>query len=534
MPTYKLSPGEIFDRRFRVESQLGQGGMATVYQVSKLGEVATRHALKLIHLPAFPTEESMALAMARFRNEAATMVEHHHPHIVGVHEYGVAEDGTPYLLMELLRGEDLGTVLKRTQTLPWSAALAVIQQAAEALGVLHAAGRVHRDLSPGNLFLCKHRAQPPEESVFIKLLDFGISTHVECASDPSHPKTLPGFRVGNPPYMAPEAILKQDDMPLDGRADQFSLGCILFEMLAGWRAFLPQGGALELAFGHVLNSDPLDAELPEVFTPALREVLARALSKDPAERYASIAEFADALTMLGPPRSHSLIASGPAMALSQTGAGEPKYVTLLLSPRTLYWIGLLSFVTVLGIVASQSKLVDLARRLGFVQDARPGELKAQLNPDPQPFAAPPPPIPAPQAPDAGRVAGSDPQDGGDRKSVPSEPGALVASGSDPLRPDVASGTGRKPKRRLSPSFMHEIDPAHRVTTEALLRFYEETIRRCMKSHPRWTEITITRLKRFYVSGLSTEENLDLGSCLQRELPVEKPWPRKTRYAMRQP
>src|SRR5262249_34092590 len=140
----------------------------------------------------------------RFHHEAATLSRLRHLHIVGIHDYDVAADGTPYLLMELLEGEDLRAVLKRTGCLPWKAALAVVEQTAQALSALHSVGQGPRDLSPANIFLVRQPPLLPEDAVFVKLLDFGI---VRSQRLDAERFTEVGALVGNAPYMAPECIL---------------------------------------------------------------------------------------------------------------------------------------------------------------------------------------------------------------------------------------------------------------------------------------------------------------------------------------
>lgn len=308
MQSDQLEIGSVFHSRYRVEALLGEGGMARVYLVTELGDVPALHALKLIRRSSFSTEVALAIAKERFRLEAEIQARVRSLHVVTIHRYDLAEDGTPYLLMEYLDGEDLATVLRRCKTLPFAVARVILSQVARALAVLHGLGMVHRDLSPANIFLVRQGDQAPEAEVFVKLLDFGIS---KSSKVQGIPLTDPALRIGNPPYMAPECILRKrkpvsertadnvDEESFDARADQFSLAAIFFEMLAGRRAFLPDGDEPAAAFGLVLNADPLSyVDLPSCFSPAVREVLGRALSKSPGERFPTVEAFVSALNRI--------------------------------------------------------------------------------------------------------------------------------------------------------------------------------------------------------------------------------------------
>ncbi len=145
MQSDQLEIGSVFHSRYRVEALLGEGGMARVYLVAELGDVPALHALKLIRRSSFSTEAALAIAKERFRLEAEIQARVRSLHVVTIHRYDLAEDGTPYLLMEYLDGEDLATVLRRCKTLPFAVARVILSQVARALAVLHGLGMVHRD-----------------------------------------------------------------------------------------------------------------------------------------------------------------------------------------------------------------------------------------------------------------------------------------------------------------------------------------------------------------------------------------------------
>lgn len=531
MPVYELSNGEIFDGKFRIEDQLGQGGMAVVYRVTELGEVATEHALKLIRLPSFPSAAALATAKERFRHEAAMQARIRHPHIVGVHRYDVASDGTPYLLMELLEGQDLGEVLKRVRTLPWMQVMKVVEQTAMALTALHNAGLIHRDLSPGNIFLLSQGGQPPEEAPFVKLLDFGIA---RGGNRGLAPVTDPNIRIGNPPYMAPECILKRprpgsspgqgelgDD--IDARADQFSLGCILFELLAGYKAFLPDGSDPTRAFGLVLNYDPLAANLPPIFTPALCRVLARALSKDPADRFATVAELVAALRLLNPEReaadaAAALINQPTVRFLRLSGSfaaagGEKKaavplghFAHLIPSQRTLFWTCILTTVFALCILAYRKELGALWS---------PPVTEATIVYPPHVPGVLPPDLGEPRPPDLAAAA---------------EPADLARpEAAAPVKHTKASShPANKPPPKYVYSFNFEsTSEQERLRTLAMVPIYREKLLKCLAAEKDWKEVTVTFLSDYFISDLTEEQKQRAKRCLKSEMPAGKPLPRTT-------
>lgn len=595
MPIYQLSPGDLFNGKYRIEQQLGQGGMAVVYRVTEIGEVATEHALKLIRLPSFPSQEALALAKKRFRQEAAIQAKVRHPHIVGIHRYDVAADGTPYLLMELLDGEDLAAVLKRVHCLPWERALRVLEQTALALSALHKEGLVHRDLSPANIFLVQQGTAPPESAIFVKLLDFGIAKRGTALNRGlSTQFTSPAVRIGNPPYMAPECILhkpkksappegtlselaaspphpSEPEEPLfDGRADEFSLASIFFEMLTGRKAFLPPGADPVQAFARVMNADPLAGELPPIFTSAVRAVLARAFSKDPDARYDTVLDFVAALREIAPSQvglsqpqqsgPHSVLRgddAAAALALTQAtddlalahASGMPsRHAGSALSPHFIVLAGLFATVALLCISAYDQQLRDAMEQLGILKERR---IASQLviarprvpaSPDilSQDMPTPIPAIAAVEKPvfdrlDAGADMNFERDDGGpspassshsfaSKKIVPSSsPGETVKPPSKKERqPGVPSP---KPALRITHSYS---DAQQQERAAQALDIFHKIIADCLKRQRNWNQIEIIAMSRLHASGLPTgDANQDLSNCLNDRLPASVLPPRRT-------
>jgi serine/threonine-protein kinase len=260
--------------RFRVLSEIGRGAMGVVYRAedAMLGRVV---AIKTIALPGTSGEERDRHE-ARFLQEARAAARISHPAVVTVYEMG-REGDTAFLAMELLEGVDLRDLIGNASLSP-SQSLTIAASVAEGLAVAHEHGIVHRDVKPGNIMVL------PDGRV--KIMDFGIARPLEPTV-----KTQTGLLLGSPQYMSPEQIVGR---PFDHRADIFSLGLVLYEMLTGVRPFA--GDDLpELTFKVAnLSATPPSHIVPSL--PALVDlIVARALKKNPDERYASATEFASDL-----------------------------------------------------------------------------------------------------------------------------------------------------------------------------------------------------------------------------------------------
>ncbi|MCA1664085.1 MAG: serine/threonine protein kinase, partial [Myxococcales bacterium] len=220
--------------------------------------------------------------LARFRREAEIASTLAHPHIVEVFDYQVAENGAPYLVMELLEGEDLADRLKRGR-IGIVAALRIIAEIAEALDVAHTGGVVHRDLKPANIFLCK---RGPRED-FVKVLDFGVSKLIDSAT-----LTQEKAMVGTPLYMSPEQAIGTQE--LTPESDIFSLGAISWEMLTGRRAFAASS-IPSILYQIVHGATPKLAGKAPGLSTAADEVFARVLAKKKDDRYRRATQFAEDL-----------------------------------------------------------------------------------------------------------------------------------------------------------------------------------------------------------------------------------------------
>jgi serine/threonine-protein kinase len=264
---------------YKIVRQLGEGGMGAVY-LAEHQRIARRAAIKLL-LPQFSND---AMVLERFFSEARATSVIRHPGIVEILDCGVHQDRA-YIVMELLEGQSVAGLLReagplRGPHLPM--ALEIGRQIADAVGAAHTAGIVHRDLKPDNAFLV---GQPLEGSpVLVKILDFGIAK-LSGGEMGKVSTTRSGTILGTPTYMSPEQC--RGSAKVDSRADIYSLGCILFEALAGRPPFVYEGVG-DLIIAHVSEAPPpLRSMAPEA-PAALEALIARMLAKAPAERPATM------------------------------------------------------------------------------------------------------------------------------------------------------------------------------------------------------------------------------------------------------
>ncbi len=281
MDPFKI--GDVVAGKYEITRVLGRGGMGVV--------VAARHpglgedvALKFLH----PSLADRPESYARFTREARTATRIKSEHVARVYDVGTA-DGTPYIVMECLTGEDLARVLQRRGPLPPSEAVELLLQACEALAEAHKLGIVHRDLKPANLFVTTR----PDGTPCVKVLDFGISrsTSLEDVS-----VTASAAVVGTPLYMSPEQLASS--RTADARSDVWALGVILYELLTGKRPFSGESFAT-IAAAILGGSFPPPSELCPAVPAPLEQAIAETLARDPESRPSSVAAFAARIAPCG-------------------------------------------------------------------------------------------------------------------------------------------------------------------------------------------------------------------------------------------
>lgn len=274
-----------------IEKQIGAGGSGAVYQGCH-ASLGKRVAIKVLRAELISDEETKA----RFDREAKVLASMEHPNIVSINDFGLVEGIGPYMVMEWLEGLTLFEARKQRGYLEFAEILNVFEQLGQSLSFMHSKGIVHRDLKPENMMLL---APPGLQQLSIndftrhrlKLYDFGIALFTQ--GDEKR-LTAMGMVVGTPHYMAPEQIIV--DAPVDLRADLYAIGAILYELLTGRPPFWGVKKPVQVMESHLRKKPPLLREvLQREFPDALEKVVARALAKNPAERYQDALQLCQAL-----------------------------------------------------------------------------------------------------------------------------------------------------------------------------------------------------------------------------------------------
>jgi len=267
---------------YRIEAELSTGGMGAVYRARH--EIIDRAVAVKVLRPELSGDPEL---VSRFVNEAKAASAIQHPSIIDVYDFGYTPDGQAYLVMELLDGESLAQRITRRRRLPASEAVEITRGIASALSAAHAKGIVHRDLKPDNVFL----VSDPDLGERAKVLDFGVAKLLDAANDAAQ-YTQTGALMGTPLYMAPEQA--QAARSIDERADLYSLGCILYELLTGQPPFRGEGAG-EIITMQMFDTPELPSTRVDGISTTLDQVTMRLLEKAPADRFATAAETSNAL-----------------------------------------------------------------------------------------------------------------------------------------------------------------------------------------------------------------------------------------------
>jgi serine/threonine protein kinase len=277
---------------YRLEEQIGQGGMAVVFRAQD-ERLQRQVALKILS-PALATDEAFRHRFIRESRLAAAVDD---PHIIPVFGAGDA-NGVLFIAMRYVPGGDVGTLIHRQGALAVARAAAIISAVASALDAAHAAGLVHRDVKPANMLVDARPGRPDH----VYLSDFGLTKGALSSAS----QTGTGHFLGTPTYCAPEQI---QGFPVDARADEYALACAVYALLSGEPPF-PRDEGMAVLYAQLSTPPPLLTSRRPGLSPAVDDVLLRALAKAPEDRYASCGEFADALRVaLGLQRYDSDVAS---------------------------------------------------------------------------------------------------------------------------------------------------------------------------------------------------------------------------------
>jgi eukaryotic-like serine/threonine-protein kinase len=306
--------GAALADRYRIERELGAGGMATVYLADDL-----RHHRK-VAIKVLRAELGDSLGAERFLREIETTANLRHPHILPLYDSGVVE-GMLFYVMPVVEGESLRSRLVREKQLPIEEALSITREVADALGYAHGRGVVHRDIKPENILL---------ENGHAVVADFGIARALSAADGDQLTRT--GTTIGTPRYMSPEQAAGERD--IDGRSDLYSLGCVLYEMLGGQPPFTGPTAEV-IARQHLVTEAAPITNLRPTVSPEVAGALARTLAKNPADRFNPAAQFVHALA----PPSRANATHVSAAAGSSSRARVVVLASVALGAAALTWFG---------------------------------------------------------------------------------------------------------------------------------------------------------------------------------------------------
>jgi len=290
--------GRTIDHRYFLESRIGGGGMGAVYRAKRL-HIGDMAAVKILN----PEHSADSKALERFHREAKVGASLRHPNAVMVYDFGVSSDKLTYLVMELIEGKDLRSIIMQKGQIPQTEAANILNQVCAVLDEAHSKNVVHRDLKPENIIVY---STPTGQRV--KVLDFGIAALRNFNVDKL---TQTGSIVGTPHYMSPEQCMGEE---LDGRSDIYSLGVILYEMLAGTAPF-DSKTPTAIAVQHVNRTPPPLRDLNPNVTPQVEAVVMRALKKLPEERPQTASALAQEL--FAAVHNHQTIGAGENAAVEQ-------------------------------------------------------------------------------------------------------------------------------------------------------------------------------------------------------------------------
>ena len=445
----RLEPGYHVSPHVRLVRLLQKGGMGSVWAADHLA-LRTQVAVKFMST-ALAQDEQM---VTRFTREAAFAARIKSPHVVHIHDHGMTEDGIPYIVMELLEGEDLAGHVKRRGPLPLEDVARIVSHICRALAKAHHLGIVHRDIKLNNVFIADAGGD-----AFAKLLDFGVAKQED--SDGAD-MTTTGAIVGTLVYMSPEQL--HNAKTVDYRSDLWSLAVVAYRAITGHLPFRDEDGigALLLA----LNSGvfPAPSELRPGLPAELDAFFLKALQRNPDERFASAREMSEAferaigkeptlipISRPGPAFLAARAAASAAAAEAGTAAGVASAQTVVGStltrgrkPRSSRWV--LAALVTLGVLGAAS--VVILRRGAPVGVASDPTLAAPaVAPTPEAPGAAPLPTAAPPAPSvapAGPASSADPPGAPPGASAAASSSAAVAASVSPTAPIYVSPPGAPP------------------------------------------------------------------------------------------
>ncbi len=363
-----LHEGQLIADRYQIEQRIGEGGMGSVYKAKHVN-MGSEVALKVLHRELARDEEYTQ----RFRREAQAASAIRHPNICSATDFGELPSGAPYMVMEFLDGETLEALMQREVVIPVPEALHIVNQIVSVLQEAHAHGIVHRDLKPENIMLVTRAGS----AGVVKVMDFGIASIQDGQRlAPETRITRAGIAYGTPAYMSPEQVSGETD--IDGRADIYSLGIMMFEMLTGTPPFQGNNVAAIMAQHLTAPAPSLRATHPSAQIPeALEVIVLKMLEKEPDARHADADELAKELLALTPhvTGTHpSLAAQSAQFPIAQPAPLDSSSKRLILLAIPLVGLLLVALVGVMFVALTQPEPAEQAIE---VDESSPPEVVKQ-------------------------------------------------------------------------------------------------------------------------------------------------------------
>lgn len=326
--------GKLIADKYQIVEVLGMGGFATVYKAEQKG-LRRSVAIKILHAEFVDKPDKIR----RFQHEAESISTLVHPNVAAVYDYGVLPEGQPYLAMELAPGTTLSSVLSECKRFDSERALKIFLQACDGIAAAHAMGLIHRDIKPSNILLDK--AEDGTETV--KILDFGLAKVVSDEDGGREHLTMTGEVLGTPAYMSPEQCTGG---PIDSRTDIYSFGCVMYEVLSG-RLPIEGDNSYEMMNKHINEAPVSLSKSGAAVPPRMVKIVAKALEKDPADRFEDFNDLKGALRGLEPGITAELkdiLFSGSNAKLSKRKKSLKKKILLS------FWCFVLLSISAVGLV----------------------------------------------------------------------------------------------------------------------------------------------------------------------------------------
>jgi serine/threonine-protein kinase len=378
--------GEVFDRRFQVEARIAAGGFGAIYRATHI-KSGHEFALKVLHA----NLTSDPRVIARFRREGATLTRLRDPHTITAYELSEAEDGTLYIVMELLYGESLYERYRKQGRMPWQRVVAIARAVCSSLAEAHALGIIHRDLKPTNI----HLEQKHGTADYVKVLDFGIAKILQGGEIDSSDLTHAGQMVGTLDYMSPEQMVGG---MCTAASDIYTLGVVMYELLAGKKPF-DDANSAAAALAAVLTSTPEPVSRHAPVPPHVDRLVLRCLERTSSDRFQTAQQLAGALDDLITATDEvvtTVAALTPANTTLPGGTAAPrKHVTpapRLVSPVQSSFVETLPLPHETPPPLIRNREPTPAPKLR-VREPTPQPRKRETTPAPQPRKHPPTPSP---------------------------------------------------------------------------------------------------------------------------------------------